>query len=247
MSLAGLAAAGLLAIVVVQHYSSQFGNGNVASETRMSHPTANTAMGAKQPILTESEDPDIDWSADIPPIATGTHQPRVTRLRTVAAALLSTSAKKTTRVAVIDSSTVRPRTTFVHHVDNPGVAIATVYQPDKDAQFERNPGAVASIETQPVEIPGDDIHIADSDAMPSGMPDHAMSRGSVESTVASSQGLVTHTYVAKLTALPPDPNQVLTRADMARNRAVMTSGYDRSTLKSMERKEASISILRGTF
>jgi hypothetical protein len=52
---------------------------------------------------------------------------------------------------------------------------------------------------------------------------------------------------AKLPALPPDPNQVITRSDLARNHDALTSGYDRFTLKSLERKEASISFLRGSF
>ena len=50
-----------------------------------------------------------------------------------------------------------------------------------------------------------------------------------------------------LTALPPDANQVLTRGDMARNRAATFSGYDKLSLRNMERKEASFFLLRGSF
>ncbi len=116
-----------------------------------------------------------------------------------------------------------------------------------DAQFERNPGSVAASETQPVEIPGDDVHIADADPTPAVAPAHPATSDSTAASVTASHAEGPHIIVAKLTALPPDPNQVMTRADMARNRAALNSGYDRSTVRSMERKETSISILRGSF
>jgi hypothetical protein len=155
--------------------------------------------------------------------------------------------KKSASLVADNTPLVMPQAPSIRHNENTGVVIAAAYQPDMDRQFERNPGRVAEPASQPVEIPGDDVQIADADPTPSVTPVHPMPNVPVVPAPASVQGPVTHTYVAKLTALPPDPNQVLTRADMARNRAVFTSGYDRSTLKSMERKETSISLIRGTF
>jgi anti-sigma factor RsiW len=61
-------------------------------------------------------------------------------------------------------------------------------------------------------------------------------------TASLARALGTH-----LTALPPDANQVLTRADLARNRAAALSGYDKLSLRNMEHKEASVFFLRGSF
>lgn len=134
---------------------------------------------------------------------------------------------------------------------NSVVVSPAVYRPNMDAQNERPtvaaPMPVADSSEPEITVPsGSDQEIAAADSGASKAS--AGSVGSEHSDVSSAprpKTIVAHLSAA--TALPPDPTQVLTRADMARNRAAMNSGYDRTTLRSLERKEASISLIRGTF
>jgi hypothetical protein len=245
-SLVGLAAAGLLAFVVVQHNAGRFRNGIVADTMNVRHPSVAANSGPGQLPASAYDDTNIVLPPDESQVAVGTYRPDAPPQRLHETISAVRADWKITRVAVVSPPANKPKTQIAHHEDSTGVVVAVAYRPDMDAQFERNPGSVAASETQPVEIPGDDVHIADADPTPAVAPAHPTS-DPVAPTTTASHADGPHIIVAKLTALPPDPNQVMTRADMARNRAALTSGYDRSTLRSMERKETSISILRGSF
>lgn len=58
---------------------------------------------------------------------------------------------------------------------------------------------------------------------------------------------VTIKTASLLPQVPPDPKQIFTKADLDRRRAALTDGYDRSTLRSIERKETTFSFIKGSF
>ncbi len=136
--------------------------------------------------------------------------------------------------------------TKMFHADEPVTLTDAAYRPGMDAQNQRPTVARRMPDPASAEIQGEDIHTADV-ASTTGKSVPSADSSVVAPQVAQPTTPVAHVIIAKLTALPPDPGQVLTRADMARTHDAITSGYDRSTLKSLERKEASISLLRGTF
>jgi len=244
-SLAGLAAAGLLALVLVQHGTNRPNNMNNGNPVLHAAPSSSYAA-AEVRDFTENVDPSLDLSSSAPSVISNVERPHASNPRTQLAIARPHLDRNSPRPSLINLSAAEPEATVRRHEDGSGVAVAAAYRPDMDAQFERNPGTVAQPSTQPVEIPGEDVRIADSDPMPA--PASVRAVGSVDSVMmASNAPAAKHIIVARLTALPPDPNQVLTRADMARNRAVLPSGYDRSALSSMESKAPSISFLHGSF
>ncbi len=142
----------------------------------------------------------------------------------------------------------------VRSVDEPGNAVVSdaVYRPDMDAQNER---PTASVPMPAADSDGPEITVSgasekDVAANPSKVEHQGSDTAVLGSMNSNEDGRSqVHVIVAHLhaSALPPEPTQVLTRADMARNRDAQNYGYDRSTLRSLERKEASISLFRGSF
>jgi len=246
LSIAGLAAAGLLAFAFIRHDSQhlvKIGHTQYVITKNTAGPIAGQQDEPRVSIA-ENLGPQIDLHGSRDSHVAGTNRSQLTIERIRRASVVIPPSRKIAAI-LPKTLTTRPKSALSHHDDGGVTVVNAAYRPNMDDQFERNPGNVAVRDNQPVDIPGDDVHIADTET-----PPQIASAHSVPATVAASptsQNDGPHIIVAKLTALPPDPNQVLTKADMARNHAMLTSGYDRSTLRSMERKETSISILRGTF
>ncbi len=128
---------------------------------------------------------------------------------------------------------------------------AVTFAPGMDRQNQRPPVILASAQGGLADQGDNNAPSGDTDTL---RPVAANNPGSLTAggTPANETARVhplsqTHTIVAHLTALPPDANQVLTRADMARNHAALNSGYDKLSLRNLERKEASVFLLRGSF
>lgn len=244
-SLAGLAAAGLLAIAVFQH------GGHPESVARTEAVKAPPRVAVSRPIR-ESVSPKgggttIAASAVVPAMP-GTRRYGPPSARFVAA--VNTRSGAANSAALVTQKPRKLQSNAVAHPDDStsSQAMAAAFRPGMDDQNQRTPAPVDQLDSAGTDISGPDVHYAEvATAATTGTAPGTNSKTGPGATAASEPAVVSHVIVAKLTALPPDPNQVLTHGDMARNRAALNSGYDRTTLRSMERKEASISLLRGTF
>ncbi len=124
-SLAGLAAAGLLAFVVVQHNAGRSPNGNVAETTDIRQPSVVANSGHGQLPASTYEDANIVVPPDEPQVAVGTYRPDAPPQRSLHETISAVRADwKITRVAVISPPANKPKTPIAHHEDSTGVVVA---------------------------------------------------------------------------------------------------------------------------
>jgi anti-sigma factor RsiW len=241
--LAGVAAAALIALAIwPTHTISTHSNPPPAAISAALSPGADPILAPK--VSGSDTVATIRVSHRIAALA-----PQVRAIRPAQASGPDTLLVGTTspgRSKLVNNTTGEGHRRSPNPIHEDGDATAVAYTPNMDAQNQR-PSVSAPV---PPSEAGDGVdNVKFAEVVPTkSVATPKQDSGSV--AVASS---VEHpkikVMVANLTqpSVPPDTNQIRTKKDFQQSQTVLTDGYDRSTLRSIEKKEANIPFYKGSF